>query len=70
MVLIKNQIVLKMAFQTNGEKDENKTPTYGGKSRKFIKNFVLNQYNYRLKIRTKVHDELLLLFNPRLILEK
>ena len=52
------------------QKDENKTPTYGGKPRKFIKNFVLNQYNYRLKIRTKVHDELLLLFNPRLILEK
>jgi hypothetical protein len=47
-----------------------KTHTYGGKTHKFIKNFVLNQYNYRLKIRTKVHDELLLLFNPRLILEK
>jgi DNA polymerase elongation subunit (family B) len=52
------------------QKDENKTHTYGGKTHKFIKNFVLNQYNYRLKIRTKVHDELLLLFNPRLILEK
>jgi hypothetical protein len=51
------------------QKDENKTHTYG-KTHKFIKNFVLNQYNYRLKIRTKVHDELLLLFNPRLILEK
>jgi DNA polymerase elongation subunit (family B) len=40
------------------------------KKYKFTKNFVLNQYNYRLKIRTKVHNELLALYNPKIILEK
>jgi hypothetical protein len=46
------------------QKDDN------DKTYKFTKNFVLNQYNYRLKIRTKVHDELLALYNPRITLEK
>jgi DNA polymerase elongation subunit (family B) len=33
---------------------------------KFKKNFVLNQYNYRLKVRTKMHDELLEILGPKI----
>lgn len=33
----------------------------------FTKDFVLNQYKYRLNVRAKVHEQLLKLFQPRLI---
>ena len=36
----------------------------------FTKNFVLNQYKYRLNVRTKMHKELLSLFQPRITFEK
>jgi DNA polymerase elongation subunit (family B) len=41
-----------------------------GSKYKFQKNFVLNQYNYRLKFRTKVLEELLGLFKPKITLDK
>ena len=37
---------------------------------KFNKNFVLNQYKYRLKIRNKMLDELKKLFEPRIVFDK
>ena len=36
---------------------------------KFSKNFVLNQYKQRLNIRTKMHNELLSLFKPKITFE-
>ena len=33
----------------------------------FVKDFVLNQYKYRLKIRSELHSELLKLFEPNII---
>ena len=35
----------------------------------FTKNFVLNQYKYRLNVRTKMHKELLSLFQPKITFE-
>jgi hypothetical protein len=37
-----------------------------GSKYKFQKNFVLNQYKYRLTIRTKVLEELINLFNSKI----
>ena len=38
-----------------------------GESVKISKDFVLNQYKYRLNTRTKMHNELLSLFKPKII---